>query len=66
MAMTKYEKVKFYYRNGYWTLKMTRNAVVKKWITAEQFKEITGEDYETANTKQATDTKPAAESEPEG
>lgn len=58
MAMTKYEKVKFYYRNGYWTLKMTRNAVVKKWITAEQFKEITGRDYE-----ETTNTKPAAETE---
>jgi uncharacterized XkdX family phage protein len=43
---SKYERVKEYYRGGYWTLNMTRNAVVKKWITAEQFKEITGYDYE--------------------
>ena len=57
-GMTKYEKVKFYYQNGFWTLKMTRNAVVKKWITAEQFKEITGHDYE-----ETTNTKPAAETE---
>lgn len=48
-GMTKYEKVKFYYRGGYWTLKMTRNAVVKKWITAEEFKEITGQDYEVTD-----------------
>ncbi len=53
-GMTKYEKVKFYYQNGFWTLKMTRNAVVKKWITAEQFKEITGYDYEEpAKTEEA-------------
>lgn len=41
----KYEKVKKYYDKGLWNLEMVRNAVVKKWITAEEFKEITGEDY---------------------
>lgn len=43
--MTKYEKVKNFYDNGLWTLKMVKNAVIKKWITEEEFKEITGEDY---------------------
>lgn len=43
----KYEKVKGYYDRGLWTKTMVRNAVVKEWITAEEYKEITGEDYQT-------------------
>lgn len=43
--MSKYDKVKYYYENGLWTLDMVRNAVVKGWITEEEFKEITGIDY---------------------
>ena len=48
-----YEKVKRYYNtfkaNGsrMWTIAMVKNAVVKGWITAEEYKEITGEEYET-------------------
>ena len=45
--MSKYEKVKFYYKHGNWTIEQVRNAVVKGWITAGQFTEITGETYET-------------------
>ncbi|SDP01254.1 XkdX family protein [Selenomonas ruminantium] len=56
----KYSMLKSYYWMGLWTIRMMRCAVVKKWITAEEFKEITGEDYETANTTTA------AESESEG
>ena len=41
----KYEKVKNYFDNGYWTIDMVRNAVVKGWITEEEFTEITGEPY---------------------
>lgn len=41
----KYNKVKKYYDNGLWNLTMVRNAVVKEWITEEEFKLITGEDY---------------------
>ena len=44
--MNKFAKVKRYYDNGQWTLQMVRNAVIKGWITAMEFKEITGEDYE--------------------
>ena len=40
-----YEKVKYYYDNHLWTLEQVRNAVVKGWITDEEFKEITGENY---------------------
>ena len=43
--MDKFARVKDYYKRGLWTLAMVRNAV-GRWITAEQFKEITGEDYE--------------------
>lgn len=28
-----------------WSKAMVKNAVVKKWITADEFKEITGEVY---------------------
>ena len=46
-----YEKVKRYYNtfkaNGsrMWTIGMVKNAVVKGWITVEEYKEITGEEY---------------------
>lgn len=42
----KYEKVKLYYTVGSWTKKMVGNAVKKGWITADEYKSITGEDYE--------------------
>lgn len=42
----KFNKVKQYYDNGLWSITKVRNAVIKQWITAEEFKEITGEDYE--------------------
>lgn len=46
MARSKnFYKVYNYYRNGLWTLEQVRKAVEKKWITAEEFKTITGEDY---------------------
>lgn len=43
--MSKFEKVKFYYDNGLWNISRVRNAVVKNWITAAEFEEITGEPY---------------------
>lgn len=42
---TKFEKVKAYYDNGLWSIERVRNAVVKNWITSEEFEEITGESY---------------------
>lgn len=39
-----YEKVKKFYDNGVWNKARVYNAV-EKWITAEEYKEITGEDY---------------------
>lgn len=40
-----YEKVKNYYDNGFWNERKVRNAVIKNWITAEEFEEITGIEY---------------------
>lgn len=47
-----YEKVKAYYelylstdgKRG-WSLEKVQNAVIKEWITAEEYKEITGYNY---------------------
>ena len=39
-----FEKVKNYYDQKLWSLERVRNAV-GKWITEEEFTEITGQDY---------------------
>ena len=44
--MSWYDKVKQYYDWGLWTAEMVRNAVVKGKITPEQYKEITGLEYQ--------------------
>ena len=41
----KFEDVKSYYISGFWKKKAVRKAVVKVWITAEEYEEITGEIY---------------------
>ena len=40
-----YAKIKGWYDASYWTKCMVKNAVVKEKITADEYKEITGEDY---------------------
>lgn len=46
MAHSKnFEKVKKYYNNGLWSKAKVKNAVVKEWITAAEYEEITGEPY---------------------
>ena len=40
-----YEKIKEYYDNGFWNKEQVHKAVEKGKITAEQYKEITGEEY---------------------
>ena len=40
-----FEQVKRYYDKGLWSIERVRNAVVKGWITAEEYKIITGEEY---------------------
>lgn len=46
--MNKFEKVKLYYEKGLWDKSRVRNAVVKGWITAEEYESITGEPYENS------------------
>lgn len=41
-----YDKIKKWYNQGLWTSDMVRNAVDKGVLTPEQFKEITGGDYQ--------------------
>ena len=43
--MSKYKKLKMYYDSGLWDDKRLKNAVIKKWITEEEFKNITGYSY---------------------
>lgn len=40
------EKIAKWYKFNLWTLNMVKDAVAKNVITAEEFKEITGQDYE--------------------
>ena len=42
----KYDLVKDYYDQGFWSIKKVRNAVKCGWITPEEFEEISGEQYE--------------------
>ena len=42
---SKFEKVKSYYERGLWDIFRVRNAVVKGWITAEEYFIITDEPY---------------------
>lgn len=41
-----YNKVKKWYDMGMWNIEVVKSAVKKGWVTAEEFKEITGEDYD--------------------
>lgn len=43
---SRYEIIKAYYDSGRWTLAMVYASVGRGYITAEQFKKITGHDYE--------------------
>lgn len=40
-----YDIVKDFYDRGEWSIERVRNAVIKRWITKDEYKEITGEDY---------------------
>ena len=39
-----YEKVKSFYTARLWSISWVKNAV-GRWITADEYQEITGEDY---------------------
>lgn len=40
----KFEKVRIYYKNHLWSLNQVYNAV-GKWITEDEYKEITGKEF---------------------
>ncbi len=44
--MNWFEKIKLYYEMGLWDINRVKGAVKMGKITAEQFKEITGQDYD--------------------
>lgn len=41
----KFKLVKNYYDTGRWNILMVKDAVVKNWITPEEYLEITGEEF---------------------
>lgn len=46
MKSKMFDKIKSWYEHGDWSLEWVRNAVVKGKITAEEFEEITGQEYD--------------------
>ena len=38
--MNNFEKIKFYYDSGLWSIQRVKNAVAKGWITEEEFNSI--------------------------
>lgn len=42
----KFETVKGYYDSGLWNITRVKNAVVKGWITPEEFHKITEVEYD--------------------
>lgn len=46
MTSNKFQKVKKYYDANLWTIKMVYQAVLKGWITAEEFTIITNQSFE--------------------
>jgi hypothetical protein len=54
MHSKNFEKVKKYYDNKLWSKKRVWDAV-GRWITAEEYKEITGEDYEPQESDNGND-----------
>ncbi len=44
--MSRFEKVKKYFDDGFWNINRVADAVLKGWIDIEQFEEITGENYD--------------------
>ena len=41
----KFNKVKDFYDQRFWTAEMVGNSVAKGWITEEEYLKITGEEY---------------------
>ena len=45
MAKYSFEDINNWYKEGKWKKKAVKNAVVKGWITAAEYEDITGEVY---------------------
>lgn len=41
-----YNLIKGYYDQGYWDISRVKAMVVRGWITTEEYKLITGQEYE--------------------
>lgn len=41
-----FEKIKQYYDSGLWSIDRVKNMVIKGFITANEYYEITGQEYE--------------------
>lgn len=46
MHSKNFEKVKRYYDSGLWNKEAVRNAVLRGWITEEEYEEIVGEPFD--------------------
>lgn len=55
-----YERIKYYFDAGLWTASMVKVAVKKGIITATQYTEITGLDYEGSSNASIIEEKAAA------
>ena len=58
MASKRYELVKGYYDKRLWTKKMLKNAVVKGWITQDEYDEIVGAEGGPAEAEDGGETAP--------
>ena len=46
MHSKKFKKIKSWHESGIWTKRMVTDAVIKNWITAAEYEEITGEPFQ--------------------
>ena len=46
MHSKKFEKIKNWYESGLWPRGWVADAVIKNWITAAEYEEITGEPFQ--------------------
>ncbi len=48
--MSKFEMIRKFYQKRLWNISRVRDAVKKGWITEEEFKTVTGEEFAEAET----------------
>ena len=49
------DRIARWYKQGLWSKRMVANAVAKGALTAEDYLEITGEEYATRNAERSAD-----------